>query len=141
MTAAEPRTAPPASEGPRTAEKPLLCADGPETAPAATFCPHCGYDLRKDILIERDGWSFDPRGVAFYSDKPVRLTPGEFSILHSLAKADGRIVSVDALLGRIGSDGSLQTTVYHVRQHLGELKIPDPIENVFARGYRWRTCS
>ncbi len=105
----------------------------------AGFCPHCGFNLTADEPLTIGEWVIEPDG-AYRNGEWQRLTPTEASILHSLARANGRVVSHDALVLRKGSDARVSN--WFCGAHISRLKkrFPGiPIEAVYGRGYRWIT--
>ncbi len=105
------------------------------------ICPHCGFDLVKDEVLERDHFTYDPRGIISYCGIILKVRPAHRIIVGSLMKADGRIVSKDALLERIGSDAEDATLInVHVsllRRDLRKQGIPCPIKTVWGAGFCW----
>lgn len=106
------------------------------------LCPHCGFDLRKDEMIELDGFRFDPRGGIFFNGDTLRLRPSWQIILATLAKAAPRPVSAAALADRTGSEGdaadvTLRTQICAVRKRLRDIGVPIPFRTEWGRGYRW----
>lgn len=105
------------------------------------ICPHCGFDLVKDEVLERDHFTYDPRGVVSYCGIILRLRPAHREIVGSLMKAAGRIVSKDTLLERLGSEGDdptlMNVQVSLLRRDLRKLGIPCPIKTVWGAGFCW----
>lgn len=102
------------------------------------FCPQCGFNIKADKPVERDGWRIVP-GMAFYHGAPVALTASMATILHTLAMAAPDPVRTSVLenrsaRGRYGN-GSLKVVISELRKRLGDLS---PIETVAGFGYRWR---
>src|SRR5262245_61224002 len=73
----------------------------------------------------------------------LTLTPKAFAVLRCLIEHAGRLVTKEELLqavwaGTVVSDGALTTCVREIRRQLGEgAKVPQYIETVHRRGYRW----
>lgn len=104
------------------------------------FCPSCGFNLRNDEVVERDGFRLDPRGLAEFEGRYIDIPVGYALILHALASNEGRAVSLSTLLSRV-SDGDypqfVAVLVCRMRRTLQEAGIPNPIQTVYGRGYRW----
>jgi len=92
-----------------------------------------------DIRIDVDAYEVHRAG------KPIELTPTEFRLLVELARRPGRVVTRDALLGRVwGHDflggGSLITMA--IKRLRSKIEVdpshPDVIETVRGIGYRLR---
>lgn len=101
------------------------------------LCPNCGHNFTRDIPIEKGRWSLAPTRAS-YDGEPLKLTPGEAGVLHTIAKANGAPVKVEALQNRHSySDASNTATVlvHRLRRKLGPAF---PIETVRGEGYRWR---
>jgi DNA-binding response OmpR family regulator len=103
-------------------------------------CPSCGFNLARDEIVESGDWRLDPRGEIYHAGRLVRLPPAINILIHSIAAADGRVMGVEALENRIGteSNGNIITVyVSRFRTLLRELGIPDPIKTVWGKGWRW----
>lgn len=109
------------------------------TLPA--FCPCCGTDIRQDEPILLNDFSMYGDGYPLcYKGRPITMPRMESAICWTLLKAYPVIVRVDAILNRIGSDGgknTLEVLVLRIRRKLAEHNIPNPIEVVSGRGFRW----
>lgn len=106
----------------------------------SALCPHCGYDLETDRVLEMDGLMFDPRGPVIWRGELVHLTPSERIMLHTLLKAAPRTVTKDVILERVGSDGppnSVNVWAHGVRSKLDAIAPGHRIKTDWARGYRW----
>ena len=105
------------------------------------MCPHCGYDLRQDEPITIGDFSYDPRRGLFYKGAQLYLTPAFAIIIASLMKANGKVITRDALLGRLGSDecsdNLVRQQVSLLRKKFEQLDIPCHVETVWGRGFRW----
>lgn len=82
--------------------------------------------------------------VAVLSDKPLELTPVEFDLLLSLARAKGRVKTRESLLDEIRDrdyqafDRSVDVHVSALRRKLGDdPKAPRFIRTVRSAGYMW----
>jgi DNA-binding response OmpR family regulator len=80
--------------------------------------------------------------IAVLDDRPLDLTPVEFDLLHSLAKARGRVKSREQLLDEIRErdydvfDRSIDVHISALRRKLGEdVKEPRFIKTVRSAGY------
>lgn len=107
-----------------------------------SFCPHCGYSLDRDEIVERDGFRLDPRGTVSFQGRAVRATTMQALILHSLASASGRWVKPHVLADRIGSeaehpDNVIAVLLSRTRHSMAETGAPDPVRNEHGKGYRW----
>lgn len=106
-----------------------------------SFCPHCGFNLERDQPVERDGFVIDPRGAVRFCGHPVRLTPAETQIMHTLAAADGRSVRVSTILERLGCEDAqynrVSVSISKIKRTLTQSGIPFPIRSDWGRGYRW----
>jgi DNA-binding response OmpR family regulator len=91
-------------------------------------------------VLERAGIRLDPhRCTVSRENKPISLTPKEFSVLRELMLADGGVVSAEQLLEKAWDEhidpftGVVRYTIMMVRRKLGE---PLVIETVPGVGYR-----
>jgi DNA-binding response OmpR family regulator len=87
----------------------------------------------------------DPtRHAVTWSGRPVELTPREFRLLETLARAPGRAFSRAELIERaFGADSealdrTIDAHVANLRRKLEAGSTPSPIETVFGVGYRLR---
>jgi DNA-binding response OmpR family regulator len=93
--------------------------------------------------LESEGLSLDPEKVRVQADgEEVSLTRAEFRILHALMAAEGRVLTRDRLLDRIGGEGAslldrnIDVHVSSLRKKLGPY---GPwIVTVRGIGYRFR---
>ena len=108
------------------------------------FCPCCGYNFREDQVVERDGFTIDPRAATVvYQGKPLRMAGSPARIMHALA-ASNRAVLADALLSRIsGSDdmNTLAVQVHRAREACAEAGAPCPIITQRGVGYVWQVAA
>lgn len=106
------------------------------------FCPGCGHDLIADAPIVIDEWSTYGDGFPIlYNGQALVLPPAQRQVIHTLMKAYPRVVKVDAILNRIGSEGSAQVIAVHtsrLKRTLLALGIPCPVMNLFGEGYTFR---
>lgn len=71
--------------------------------------------------------------------RPVELAPKEFAVLEALLRADGRVVTPEALLEQVWDErldplsNTLRMTIMGLRRKLGE---PGLVETVRGAGYR-----
>jgi DNA-binding response OmpR family regulator len=101
------------------------------------FCPSCGCNLTRDEPVEVGPWKVAPDAV-WYEGQLLRLTLAEATILHTLARANGRAVK-SAVLGNRACDSSdtsnsAEVLLSRIRKKLGPLA---PFENIRGAGYRW----
>lgn len=109
----------------------------------SALCPSCGYDFLVDQSSTVEGFTMHGESSPLeVLGQVIPLSRGESSLVWSLMKAYPSPVRHDALLLRMGSEANtgntLQVLVCRVRRKLREAGIPDPIELVRGRGYRWR---
>ena len=94
------------------------------------MCPHCGFNFEADKRISREGWVLDPvRSVAVYRERVVTRRMSWVLILHTLAKADGALVSLDALLNRVSDSenpNAASSTLSQLRHHLRRQGVEPP---------------
>jgi DNA-binding response OmpR family regulator len=105
-----------------------------------TCCPSCGYNLTRDEVIEIGPWRLDPRGAVSFDGRRLSLTADCAMIMHSIAAAHGRPISLAALLSRIGSEALtniIQVQIWRIRDVLRASDIPVPFHTVRSRGYAW----
>lgn len=107
-----------------------------------SFCPHCGYNLTRDEVIEADGFTLDPRGTVTFEGREARLTRPQVDLLYAMARADGRPVALPALAERMGSEAEdirnvVSAQLAHTKRRLRAANIPFPVRTVWGRGYRW----
>ena len=104
-----------------------------------TCCPHCGYNLARDEVIERDGFCIDPRGTVAFNDRQLRLTAGAFAMLLCIVRANGRPVRDDTILNYADSEGTENTVhvqMCRTRKAFAAQGVPFPIQRM-SGGYRW----
>jgi DNA-binding response OmpR family regulator len=103
-------------------------------------CPHCGYDLASEAIVEDGDFLYEPRLGVLYRGARLPISPDRHLILATLLKARPRVLTSDALLGAIGSEGDdtlIRSHVSVIRRDLYALGIPNPIETVWGHGRRW----
>lgn len=104
------------------------------------FCPSCGFNLERDTVLEVDGFTLDPRGIAGFAGRQLMIRAREVTILHTVAEAQGRTISRDVIASRIGYDGegnAIDVYMSRLRQALLAAGAPNPIRNVWGRGFAW----
>lgn len=109
---------------------------------APCFCPHCGYNLKRDAVVERDGWRIDPlENAVSFGDKAVRMTRQMVGIMHTLATAT-RPTRIAAIANRVSdrdiSGESVRVQVLRIRKVLRERNLPCPIATSRGIGYVWQ---
>ena len=99
---------------------------------------------RDDVLVCR-GLTLDVRAhEATLNERPLALTPTEFSLLRILLEANGAVVSARELYQRIFGDayyekgsGSITVHVRHLREKMGDsFEDPHYIKTVWGLGYK-----
>ncbi|MBB5986012.1 winged helix-turn-helix domain-containing protein [Sphingobium lignivorans] len=108
-------------------------------------CPNCGFDITKDDLVERDGFKLHPReGLGSYLGRSIGLTGSELVLLHTIGQAK-RTISREALHNRVSDCETFPeivgTFVCKIRSKLRTAGVPDPIETVRGKGYRWKSVA
>ncbi|KQS09228.1 two-component system response regulator [Curtobacterium sp. Leaf183] len=90
-------------------------------------------------VLERGGLLVDTnRRIATRDGRPLDLTAKELGVLEELLRADGRIVSAEALLEKVWDMNidpfttAVRVTMSKLRRKLGD---PDPIRTVPGAGY------
>jgi OmpR family two-component system response regulator YxdJ len=110
-------------------------------APVPPFCPCCGADIRLDTPIMLNDFSMYGDGYPLmHKGKRVPLTPMQNAICWTLLKAYPAVVSADVLMIRVGSDAesnALDVQLSRMRAKMRELGIPNPIETIWGKGFRW----
>ena len=104
----------------------------------AALCPNCGLDLIPDEPISRGPITMTPYGNCQWHGKPLKLTPGEKAVLWAILKADGGVVSRNALNERIGYENDYNVVdVYlsRIRRKMNAIA-PHPIETIHGLGLR-----
>jgi DNA-binding response OmpR family regulator len=91
-------------------------------------------------ILERGGIRLDPaRHEVTRDDRAIGLSPKEFGVLTVLMRADGAVVSSEALLERVWDEhvdpftNTVRVTVMNLRRKLGS---PPVVETVIGTGYR-----
>jgi DNA-binding response OmpR family regulator len=91
-------------------------------------------------VLERSGVRLDPaRREVMRDGCPVSLSPKELGVLDVLLRAEGAVVTTEALLERVWDEhtdpftNTVRVTVMNLRRKLGA---PELIETVFGAGYR-----
>jgi DNA-binding response OmpR family regulator len=97
-------------------------------------------DAARPPVLERSGVRLDPaRHEVVRDGRPVSLTPKELGVLGVLLRADGTVVTTEALLERVWDEhtdpftNTVRVTVMNLRRKLGA---PALIETVIGAGYR-----
>src|SRR4051812_35921706 len=102
------------------------------------LCPHCGYSLKPDEPVQRGPWFVTPT-IVFYADEPVAMTPGQVTIMHTLASAGGQVVGAEALGRRVGFSEDPMSIARVLICHARKVTPRPPIQTVPRHGYRWAT--
>src|ERR1700759_1858712 len=91
-------------------------------------------------VLEQDGLSLDvARRTAVRDGRILHLTPKEFTVLHGLMRAGGRVVSPEELLEQAWDENAdpftnaVRVAVMTLRKKLGE---PEIVQTVPRAGYR-----
>ena len=91
-------------------------------------------------VLQRAGVTLDPaRREVTRAGRRVELSPKEFGVLEELLRADGDVVSPEALLERVWDEHTdpfsnvVRVTVMTLRRRLGD---PPVVETVVGAGYR-----
>jgi DNA-binding response OmpR family regulator len=97
-------------------------------------------DAARPPVLERSGVRLDPaRHEVVRDGRPVSLTPKELGVLGVLLRAEGTVVTTEALLERVWDEhtdpftNTVRVTVMNLRRKLGA---PALIETVIGAGYR-----
>lgn len=110
-----------------------------------TYNAASGARGEKDGVIACRGLLLDvPAHEATLNERPLALTPTEFSLLRILLEADGAVVSARELYQRIFGDeyyergsGSITVHVRHLREKMGDsFEGPRYIKTVWGLGYK-----
>lgn len=95
-----------------------------------------------DLKIDAESY------LVYQSDKPIELTPTEFSLLLTMAQSPGRVYSRLQLLEACqgvayeGYERSIDAHIKNLRAKLGDdSKDPKYIETVFGVGYRFKKAA
>jgi DNA-binding response OmpR family regulator len=98
------------------------------------------HSVPQKPVLERSGIRLDPaRHEVTREGRSVTLSPKEFGVLHVLLRAEGTVVSPEALLERVWDEhvdpftNTVRVTVMNLRRKLGT---PAVIETVIGTGYR-----
>lgn len=112
----------------------------------AAVCPHCGYDLERDQIIDRDGLRFDPRGDVTWHGMALQLTTNERIVLGTIVKAAPDCVTravLDERTGYTGMGNCSEVLVCRIRRKMRDVApamIATPLETVRGLGIRWRVA-
>ena len=110
-----------------------------------TYNAASGARGEKDGVIACRGLLLDvPAHEATLNERPLALTPTEFSLLRILLEADGAVVSARELYQRIFGDeyyergsGSITVHVRHLREKMGDsFEDPRYIKTVWGMGFK-----
>ena len=99
------------------------------------LCPHCGYNLEADAIIERDGFTIDPRGHVRYDGILIPgFTPQMVSVMHSLAKGNGRKLTAEVIADRCDSESAdaknhISVQIFKIRRVLQAVDVPCPVQS------------
>ena len=102
------------------------------------MCPSCGYNLEQDDIVVDGHWKIDPRIGVSYGGKLITRRSTWTTILHTLAREQGRIVSSEALLARVSdseSNNVLASTISQLRRYFRGEGLQAPIESKGGRGH------
>lgn len=94
--------------------------------------------------MQRGDFTLDPRGAITYQGRQVKLTKVQRCLILSLAKSNGRHVSIDALAERCSYGGSRKAVRSHLsilRRNLEAHGVPVPFRNERDVGYYWDASS
>jgi DNA-binding response OmpR family regulator len=118
--------------------------------PRFKHCPKCGHDLEALEPIQYGDLFADPIGETFWKDQPVRITPTERIILHTLLtgtppRSQGRDWQpghfVDKLILAERADSTVDSIDVIVSNLRMKFRQVDPdfnhIETKHSEGYRW----
>jgi|GWRWMinimDraft_12_1066020.scaffolds.fasta_scaffold25126_1 DNA-binding response OmpR family regulator len=109
-------------------------------------CPKCGYNMKRDIVIMRDGFTIDIMGGAnsfVYKNKRIKLTSTQLRISHSIAKENGRTVEYATIADRscraetIDVPRLIQVHIYAIKKKLELAGAPNPFQISPGIGYFW----
>ncbi|WP_298165063.1 winged helix-turn-helix domain-containing protein [Novosphingobium sp.] len=111
---------------------------------APGFCPCCGYNFREDEIVERDGFTIDPRAASvIYHGRKLQMAASPARIMHALAASD-RAVLREALLARVSGSEDMNTLavqVHRARKACEDVGAPCPIFTQQGVGYIWQVAA
>lgn len=98
-------------------------------------------EVSKDVLTVGSVKIIPANHQVFVNDKPIELTGAEFTILLTLIKADGAVVTREQLIKHLGSEGSgshiIPVHVSSLRKKLASAR--NVVKTVHGVGYRIRS--
>jgi DNA-binding response OmpR family regulator len=98
---------------------------------------------RGSVLAVGDVEIDDARFVAFRAGRRLDLTAKEFALLRYLMEHAGEVLSSERLLGHVWDENAdpftntVRVTIGTLRRKLERRGVPQPIETVVGRGYRF----
>ena len=111
----------------------------------AAHCPSCGFNLRRDEVLELDGFSIDPRGLVTRAGARIALTRTETAVLYAIASGGGRPVSSEAIANRATEADDavnvVRVMVRRIRAKLMQAGVPDAITTCWGSGYAWAVAA
>ena len=150
------------AHGDEAAELPALEAGATELVPRSTSPRVLAIKLQRLIDLAASATADEPRaislgdlhldplrGEAVFADRTLRLTRGEFEVLHLLAARGDRFVHRDAIMQAVGRIASARESsrcadmhVCRIRRKLREAGAASlEVETVYGRGYALRLRS
>jgi DNA-binding response OmpR family regulator len=99
-------------------------------------------DIKAPSLIRLGGLEIDPEKYSVkLNDRPIKLTPNEFKLLHILASRPGQTLTREQLLDDLHGiassfDRSIDSHIKNLRKKLENASGDSIIETVYGIGYR-----
>lgn len=111
----------------------------------ARVAAHLRRERRAPAMrLRRGGIEFDEgEKAAYYNDKPIKFTKGEYAICAYLALHAGQTFSKEQIYEAVfgfdatGSDTAVTEHIKNIRAKLRTLGL-EPIETVWGIGYKWK---
>ncbi len=104
----------------------------------ADMCPHCGYNLAPDQLIEAGRWVLSPTET-FYDGERLDVTKQQAAVLHTLAKARGVCVPPEVIKNRVSDSERGDNNIVYVLMRRLRMRLPSvPFERAYGVGFRWK---
>lgn len=105
------------------------------------ICPHCGYDLQRNVVLERGEYVLHPDGMVYRQGERVRLTVQEGQLLYTVAKADGRPIHCRIIGERISECEDpynlVMVLMTRIRAKFRADGVPLPVGNIRNFGLTW----